>query len=85
MYETGKNYIFRTVTMFVVGEVVEVGEHEIKLKDAAWVADTGRWAQALKDGTLDEVEPMPDGEWFVGLGAVVDAGPWNHPLPRDVK
>lgn len=84
-YPIGMDYIFRTVTMFVVGHIVAVYDHEIELRDASWVADSGRWHEALRDGTLSEVEPCPDGPWIVGRGAIVDAGPWNHPLPRVQK
>lgn len=86
MYEIGRNYIIRTVTMFLVGRVTAVSDHEIELWDAAWIADTGRWHQALRDpSALAEVEPMPDGQWIVGRGAVVDAGPWPHELLRTAK
>jgi hypothetical protein len=83
VWQIGEAYIIRTVTMTVVGRVVSVHDHEIELADAAWVADSGRWAAALATGSLSEVEPCPDGQWIVGRGAVVDAGPWRHPLPRE--
>lgn len=30
---------------------------DIKLENAAWIADSGRFMQAIKDGELKEVEP----------------------------
>lgn len=83
MIKQGKKYLIRTVTNFWTGEVVEVDEQFIKLKDAAWIADTGRFANAIQDGTLDEVEPT--GEAIVAIGAIVDAVPWNHDLPTEQK
>lgn len=82
-YEIGKAYIIRTVTYMNIGTVVQVGGQEIVLEDASWIPDSGRWADALRDGTLQEVEPYPSGRVIVGRGAVVDAAVWNHPVPRD--
>jgi len=69
----GKNYLIRTVTMIQTGRLVAVTSQELVLEDAAWIADTGRFADALKTGKFNEVEPFPDGQVIVGRGAVVDA------------
>lgn len=85
-YAIGQAYLIRTVTHIDIGIVVEVGPQEIVMKDVAWIADTGRYADALANGTLSEVEPYPVGERvIIGRGAVVDAARWNHPLPREQK
>ena len=85
-YNIGQNYIIRTVTMILIGQVEAVGEHEIILYNASWIADTGRWHKALLEPSeLQEIEPCPEGQWIVGRGAVVDAGPWQHALPRAPK
>jgi hypothetical protein len=80
----GEVYLIRCVTHYLVGRVVGVGQQELELEDAAWVADTGRFSEALRTGKLAEVEPCPNGKWIVGRGAVVDAGPWVHGLLREV-
>ena len=73
-YEVGANYLIRTVTMTYTGRLVSVGRQELVLKDAAWIADSGRWADAVAKGTFSEVEPYPDGERVViGRGAILDA------------
>ena len=42
--------------------------------DAAWIADTGRFADSLKTCEFSEVEPFPQGrEVIVGRSAVIDA------------
>lgn len=69
----GKNYLIRTVTMIQTGRFVGVTPQELVLEDAAWIADTGRFADALKSDKFSEVEPFPDGQVIVGRGAVVDA------------
>jgi len=83
-YEIGKNYLIRTVTHYLTGKLIRVTQQELVLENAAWIADTGRYADALKSGELKEVEPYPD-ELVVGRGAIIDAAIWKHPLPRDQK
>ena len=80
----GKNYLIRTVTMIQTGRLVAVTQQELVLEDAAWIADTGRFADALKKGIFSEVEPFPDGQVIVGRGAVIDAVQITA-LPRDQK
>jgi hypothetical protein len=72
-WELGKNYLIRTVTMIDTGRLVAVTEHELVLEDAAWIADTGRFSDALKTAAFGEVEPFPDGRVLVGRGSVIDA------------
>jgi len=84
IWTVGKSYLIRTVTMTVTGKLSVVGKKELVLDDAAWIASTGRFANALTTGGLDEVEPFP-GSVIVGRGAIVDACEWTHDLPRKVK
>lgn len=83
-FEIGKSYLIRTVTMSYTGRVVTVTGSDVMLDDAAWIADTGRYADSLKSGTLSEVEPYPS-RVAVARGAIVDFAEWKHPLPRDQK
>jgi len=87
-YEIGKNYLIRTVTMTVVGKLVYVGPHELKMDDASWVADTGRFSNALQKGLYheesSEIEPF-NGSAIVGRGAIVDCVEYKHDLPKDTK
>ncbi len=79
----GGKYFFRTVTYFTVGEVKKVVGRFVYLKNASVVFDTGRFMDAIKNGSLNEVEPV--GESFVNLDTVVDFFPWEHSLPKDQK
>ena len=72
-WEIGKPYLIRTVTMIDTGRVVGVTEHEIILEDAAWIADTGRFSDAVAKAEFGEVEPFPDGRVILGRGAIIDA------------
>ena len=72
-WEIGKIYLIRTVTMIDTGVLVGVTQQELILEDAAWIADTGRFSDALKSLSFNEVEPFPDGRVIIGRGAVIDA------------
>ena len=80
----GQAYLIRTVTYFYTGRLVAVTDADLVLEDAAWIADTGRFATALQTGVLNEVEPYPSSV-IVGRGAIVDVCEWLHALPRDQK
>ena len=84
-WKIGKNYFIRTVTHHLVGKLVGVAPMELVLKDAAWVADDGRFSECLANGTVSECEPFPDGEVVVGRGSLVDAVQWKGGLLRVVK
>ena len=73
IWQLGQVYLIRTATMIDTGRLVGVGEHELLLEDAAWVADTGRFATALKKCEFNEVEPFPDGYVVIGRGSIIDA------------
>lgn len=79
----GSKFYFRTVTYHTVGEVTKIVGRFVHLKGASWVADSGRFNEAIKNGTLSEVEPV--GIAFVNLDTVVDFFPWKHKLPTEVK
>ena len=79
----GKKLFIRTVTYHLVGEVTKKVANFLQLKNASWVADSGRFTQAIKDGVLDEVEPV--GDAWVNLNAITDMFPWKHKLPTEQK
>ena len=81
----GEDVYVETVTKFYTGRVVDVSPEFIALKDAAWIADTGRYTDALDSGEFSEVEPIPVGTVLVGIGAIVSVLEWAHALPREQK
>jgi hypothetical protein len=83
-FKVGESYLVRTVTMIVLGRVVWVGDKEIEMEEASWVADTGRFYDAICNGSLSEVEPFIDNV-IIGRGALIDATIWKHKLPRVQK
>jgi hypothetical protein len=85
-YRIGKNYFIRTVTHHFTGKLIKVTAKELVLENAAWIADDGRFHEALTSGQLKEIEPFPDGaEVILGRGSLIDAVEWSHELPRAVK
>ena len=83
-FKVGEKYIIRCVTYHDVGRVKEIKGDFLILEDASWVADSGRWEEALKTGELSEVEIFPN-EVYVNIGSIVDSAPWNHDLPTESK
>jgi hypothetical protein len=81
----GQDYLIRTVSNYMLGKLEAIDEHELWLRDAAWIAYTGRFSECLAKGSLEEVEPCPDGISCVGRGSIVDAHPWAHGLQRKQK
>jgi hypothetical protein len=72
-YRIGANYFIRTVTHHHTGRLVEVTQQELVLEDCCWIADSGRFADALKSCEFNEVEPFPKGRVIIGRGGVIDA------------
>ena len=56
---TSKNILIRTVTNFYTGRVVEETKKWLRLETVAWIADTGRFSDALSTSLFNEVEPYP--------------------------
>lgn len=80
----GKSVFIRTVTHYYTGRVVRLTPDVIQIEDAAWIADSARWNEALTKGAMNEIEPFPAGV-EVRMAAVVDVSPWLHALPREVR
>ncbi len=84
LWEIGKNYLIRTVTMIQLGKLKKVTDKELLLSDTCWVADTGRFNEALEKGTLKEVE-MFQRDVIIGRGGIIDATEWLSELPKISK
>ena len=79
----GKCWFIRTVTYHWVGKVVKIVGNHFQLENASWVADSGRFMNAITQGNLNEVEPV--GNAFVLISSMVDIIPWTHKLPTEQK
>ena len=84
-FEIGKSYFVRTVTMVDVGQCVAVAGKFVCLKDAAWIADTGRFNECLKDPKIfNEVEPFDKDIW-INSDSIIDFTEWPYVLPTKAK
>lgn len=72
-WQIGKIYLIRTVTMIDTGRLIAVTPQELVLEDAAWIADTDRFMQAVEKAEFGEVEPFPSGQVIIGRGSIIDA------------
>lgn len=83
-FEIGKQYLIRTVTHIDTGRCVEIIGDFVRLDDAAWIADTGRYHDCLKNGTFNEVEPYPS-LVTINTAAIIDFAEFPHSLPMEQK
>ena len=82
----GNKVFIRTVAYFYTGEIVALTKETITLAKAAWIPETGRFADAMKFGLFNEVEPYPDTMLVsVNRGAIGDVCDWPHALPQEQK
>ena len=79
----GRCWFIRTVTFHTVGLAVKRVGIFLVLKNASWVADSGRFTDALKTGELNEVELVDD--VLINMNSIVDVFEWRHPLPNKQK
>jgi hypothetical protein len=72
-FEIGENYLIRTVTFTLTGKIKSKTSQFLVLSDADWIADTGRFSEALQNqDKFNEVEPFKN-DAIVAKGAIVDA------------
>jgi hypothetical protein len=83
-FQLGESYLIRTVTLYYTGRIHAITDSDLVLRDAAWIADTGRFHDALRTGELSEVEPFTS-DVIVSRSGIIDATPWKYQLPREQK
>ena len=83
-FQVGKAYFIRTVTYFATGRVKAIVGQFLVLEEAAWIADTGRFSDAMAKGVMSEVEPV-EVTMYLNMNSITDAFDWNKPLPDKQK
>ena len=83
-YIVGEKYFIRTATYHHVGRLSAIYENELVLSEASWVADSGRFNNALVSGELNEVEPFVN-PVIIARGGIIDVTVWDGELPTKVK
>lgn len=89
LWRVGAAYHIRTVSYHYTGRFEGFNgpnNSEVVLSEVAWIADDGRFAQAMESGTLGEVEPYPN-DALVGINrtSIVDFTEVKWTLPRSQK
>jgi hypothetical protein len=83
----GNNYMVETVTKYFIGELVSITDCDLVLASAAWVADTGRYHEAVMNCKFPnnaEIEPYKD-RVIVNRKSIVAVVPWDGALPRKAQ
>ena len=80
-FKIGEAYFFRTVTYHAAGKIKTIIGKFLVLEEAACIANSRRFQQALMDGVLNEVE-LVDVEMYLNIDSIVDAFLWKKPLLR---
>lgn len=83
-FEIGGKYFIRTVTYFATGKVKKIVGKFLVLDEAAWIADTGRFSDAMSKGIMEEVEPV-NTDMILNTDSIVDAFVWEHKLLKEQK
>jgi len=85
-FELGQKYFIRTATYHCIGEVEKITGNFIEFKEGtfAWVADSGRFMQAINNGILDEAEPVSV-KSGVNILSIIDYFVWKHKLITQQK
>ena len=71
LLKKGDKVLIRTVTYFQAGEFVEMKDGFIHLKNASWIADTGRFTEAVATASFSEVEIFAK-PVLVNISAIID-------------
>lgn len=80
-FEVGKKYFIRAVTYHCILEVQEIVGNFLISDNIVWVADSGRFQQAIENGEMNEVEPIRGIQGGVCINTIVDFWEWNHNIP----
>jgi len=73
-FEIGEQYFIQTVTNYYLGQLVYVGEKELSIIKASWVASTGRFNEFISGSDPLENEPYKiDQLVIIGRGALISA------------
>ena len=85
-FVVGKPYFIRTIAHHYTGRLEKIIGKFLVLRTAAWIADDGRFSDALASGEFKEIEPYPaDQQVFLNTETILDAVEFKHNLPTVQK
>lgn len=83
-FEIGQAYLIQTVTLYYTAKVSDMVGKFLILDECAWIADTGRFQQAVQKGTFNEVEPIGN-SIILNSDSIIVATPIDFKLPKEQK
>jgi len=84
LFQPGQKVFIRTVTHYFTGRVISEYHGFVALGEPAWIADTGRFGDALKSLDFLEVEPLPS-PYRVNIACITDWCEITGTLPTEQK
>lgn len=83
----GQNVVVLTTYLYrYTGKVKTIEPHWLTLENVSWIAETGRYSDAMHSGVMEEVEPEPEGGIKVfNMLHVGEITPVEWALPREQK
>lgn len=79
--EVGQTVIIRGIPFYYIGRITYVDDKRLVLENACWLADSGRWSEALQTGDINECEKYPD-PVELRTDLCCDITLWKNPLPE---
>jgi hypothetical protein len=84
----GTAYLFRTIGYHWLGRVKAISGKFLILTEASWIADTGRYSEALEGKITSlpssEIEPAKR-DVIINSDHITDASEYPFQLPKDLK
>lgn len=80
-FKIGQKIFARLATYHISGEIIAIDGMWLTLKDAAWIADSGRFSDFLNGSPPSEVEPFVE-EVYINLNSAIDVTTIES-LPKD--
>lgn len=71
-FKVGQKLFIRTVTYHIAGQVKEIYGKFLVLEKASWIADSGRFSNALLNYEFDEVEMFLN-DVYLNIESITDA------------
>lgn len=78
-YIEGEKYFIRTVTLYFTGILKEIYPGELVFDTVTWIAETGRFGEAIQSGIFNEQESYGDNV-IINRGSIIDIKPVQFQL-----
>ena len=80
----GEIVFIRTVTNYYTGRVNKIIGKFIKLDDACWIPDTGRFMEFMQGNPTDNLETEPMGTTLINIDSIIDLSLYSNMFAKQV-